>query len=65
MANTLYLHEGVLTKAGFDYIQALLPVMESEYGLGWLTPVLDRMSHGDPWQEGAYALEIVQAWEPW
>jgi hypothetical protein len=64
MTNTLYLHNGVLTEAGFDYIQETLPKMD-EAGYESLTTILDRMSHGDPWQEGVYALEIVQAWESW
>jgi hypothetical protein len=52
---------GVPTRAGRDYTLALLPEMNAA-GLAWLTPVIEDMAGGDPWQEGSSALDIAEAW---
>ena len=54
--------EGRLTRAGRDHVLEALPRMNAA-GVGWLTATLEDMVEGDPWQEGDYALMIVEAWE--
>lgn len=57
-----YTFRGALSRAGRDHVLATLPAMDAS-GLTWLTPHIEGMISGDPWQEGLIALEIVQAWE--
>ena len=44
-----------------DEAEGLLSKM-NESGLSWLTPILRSMLGGDPFQEGAFAKEIVGTW---
>ena len=42
-------------------INETLAIMH-ERGAGWLADILTQMVGGDPWQEGLYAREILEAY---